>query len=221
MGLLAAIAISTTSASASHFSFNPAQWYLVSHVDNSGVMFPGNPDLSSTYSYGSFVSNPTPTTPDFYRPFSDQLAANPDIIFVTGDHAQWAIFNYQELLNAKSQHLGDVYTTNIAVLDVGLNSTDIGPSSGAVLFRGVADPEDPWISVGYHLQGVINHQIFWGENGFNNSAHGYLNINDGGMNVYVGNFSNIINGVPEPSTYALFGLGAIGMLIALRRKKTS
>ena len=32
---------------------------------------------------------------------------------------------------------------------------------------------------------------------------------------------SITNAVPEPSTYALFGLGAIGMLIALRRKKTA
>ena len=27
--------------------------------------------------------------------------------------------------------------------------------------------------------------------------------------------------VPEPSTYALFGLGAIGILIGIRRKKTA
>jgi len=27
--------------------------------------------------------------------------------------------------------------------------------------------------------------------------------------------------VPEPSTYALFGLGAIGMLMVMRRKKTA
>lgn len=30
-----------------------------------------------------------------------------------------------------------------------------------------------------------------------------------------------IDPVPEPSTYALFGIGAIGMLMVLRRKKTS
>ena len=29
------------------------------------------------------------------------------------------------------------------------------------------------------------------------------------------------NVVPEPSTYALFGLGAIGMLMLMRRKKTA
>jgi hypothetical protein len=27
--------------------------------------------------------------------------------------------------------------------------------------------------------------------------------------------------VPEPSTYALFGIGAIGMLMVMRRKKTA
>ena len=31
----------------------------------------------------------------------------------------------------------------------------------------------------------------------------------------------IVNTVPEPSTYALFGIGAIGMLMVLRRKKTA
>jgi hypothetical protein len=27
--------------------------------------------------------------------------------------------------------------------------------------------------------------------------------------------------IPEPSTYALFGIGAIGMLMEMRRKKTA
>jgi hypothetical protein len=30
-----------------------------------------------------------------------------------------------------------------------------------------------------------------------------------------------VGSVPEPSTYALFGLGAIGMLMVLRRKKSA
>ena len=29
------------------------------------------------------------------------------------------------------------------------------------------------------------------------------------------------DGIPEPSTYALFGIGAIGMLMVMRRKKTA
>jgi hypothetical protein len=30
-----------------------------------------------------------------------------------------------------------------------------------------------------------------------------------------------VQAIPEPSTYALFGLGAIGMLMVMRRKKTA
>jgi hypothetical protein len=36
-----------------------------------------------------------------------------------------------------------------------------------------------------------------------------------------GTFKVSYQSVPEPSTYALFGIGAIGMLIVLRRKKTA
>ena len=34
-------------------------------------------------------------------------------------------------------------------------------------------------------------------------------------------FNNVNLPIPEPSTYALFGIGAIGMLMVLRRKKTA
>jgi hypothetical protein len=41
-------------------------------------------------------------------------------------------------------------------------------------------------------------------------------------NTFPNNSLNIYsNSIPEPSTYALFGLGAIGMLMVLRRKKTA
>jgi hypothetical protein len=34
-------------------------------------------------------------------------------------------------------------------------------------------------------------------------------------------FLYLADPVPEPSTYALFGIGAIGMLMVMRRKKTA
>jgi hypothetical protein len=43
---------------------------------------------------------------------------------------------------------------------------------------------------------------------------GYSIDNNGMKNGFVA------SAVPEPSTYALFGLGAIGMLMVMRRKKT-
>ena len=66
-----------------------------------------------------------------------------------------------------------------------------------------------------------------------------------GNNLYVGNYNGVglydattgaainsslisghsqslaVSGVPEPSTYALLGVGAIGMLVVIRRKKTA
>lgn len=57
------------------------------------------------------------------------------------------------------------------------------------------------------------------------TAYGYYSIyypdpNDE-ENDYSLNYSFMATAVPEPSTYALFGIGAIGMLMVLRRKKTA
>ena len=41
----------------------------------------------------------------------------------------------------------------------------------------------------------------------------------GGKQAYFSEGSLVVNVIPEPSTYALLGLGALGMLIALRRRK--
>lgn len=46
-------------------------------------------------------------------------------------------------------------------------------------------------------------------------------VNDVGTTPYVSGFSTVVTVVPEPSTYALFGLGAMGILIVLRKKKTA
>ena len=49
-------------------------------------------------------------------------------------------------------------------------------------------------------------------------AYGYINNGYGGS---VFSVAASTAAVPEPSTYALFGLGTIGMLIAIRRRKTA
>jgi len=68
-----------------------------------------------------------------------------------------------------------------------------------------------------------------------NSSY-YKSVSDNGNSGTSGNGINVVvyagnavptstsvdaGAIPEPSTYALFGLGAVGMLIALRRKKTA
>jgi hypothetical protein len=41
----------------------------------------------------------------------------------------------------------------------------------------------------------------------------------GGKQAYFSTGSLVVNVVPEPSTYALLGLGAIGIFVALRRRR--
>ena len=66
-------------------------------------------------------------------------------------------------------------------------------------------------------------QVSWGNPTIFNGGVGSL-INGSAFQMQPGEaiiyrFSS--DAVPEPSTYALFGIGAIGMLMVLRRKKTS
>jgi hypothetical protein len=43
--------------------------------------------------------------------------------------------------------------------------------------------------------------------------------NDAGTTTYVSGFSTVVTVVPEPSTYALFGLGGCALAFAYRRRK--
>ncbi|MEI8042824.1 MAG: PEP-CTERM sorting domain-containing protein [Verrucomicrobiota bacterium] len=221
LSALAAIGL-IGSASAAPFPGDLSQWYLVAHA---GTIFAGDSELASTYSYGTFDSNPTAATPDFYRSFSGQVTASTDILFITGNGTQWAVANYMSIRAAMSAQTSgdplDIFTgLNITFKDVGTNGVDIGPQAGAVLFRGSA--EDPWVSLGSHWSGFLNHQIFWGESGYPSGEHAYLTANNGGMNVYVGRLD--VAAVPEPSQVAasLLMIGGIaGFVIAKRRKKSS
>jgi hypothetical protein len=53
-------------------------------------------------------------------------------------------------------------------------------------------------------------------NPYNSTISMVQNVTSYGGGIVIGTQS-----VPEPSTYALFGIGAIGMLIVMRRKKTA
>ena len=62
--------------------------------------------------------------------------------------------------------------------------------------------------------GSVNIILEMGNSGYYGSPIvGVNNINVSGYTV--------VQSVPEPSTYALFGIGAIGMLMVMRRKKTA
>ena len=164
----------------SHSPLDDGGWVLVAHMSDSGGMFDGNGELAAGYSYGTFVSNPVASTPDFQRAFP--VVAN-EILFITGDGSVWGIADYGDL-RALIDTRGNAFGPNLAF------ETNSGGTTGNVLSRnGVV--EDPWISiVGDHSYGVNNSWIVWGENNYP-GIHRHLKNNHGGINVFVKAADNV------------------------------
>jgi hypothetical protein len=93
----------------------------------------------------------------------------------------------------------DNLTNGITLNSLGLGSLDSSGSATATSRLNV---------------GFLN-QIGWG------GGTPTLNTNSFNYSVSTIYTTAIAEAVPEPSTYALFGLGAFGMLMAIRRKKTA
>jgi hypothetical protein len=154
-------------------------WQIVAHISNKGGMFDGDSNLSPSFKYGSFVPNPTPETPDFYRPFP---FSNPGtkILFITGNRKYWIMADYEKLQTIINAKKGD-FTPNLS-FEAGINGKAL-KTNGNVLFR-ESNSEDPWISIeGEHFQGVANGLIIWGENDYND--HLKLKEENGGIDVFI------------------------------------
>jgi len=160
-----------------------AGWHLVAHMSDSGGIFDGNGELKPNYSYGTFVSNPLPNTPDFQRVFP--VAAD-EILFITGDFTIWAIAKYQELRTLIDTQ-GKDFEPNLA-FKIGVNGVESN-TVGNVLSQN--DRQDPWISMtGGHHDAYKNQRIIWGEDDYPektiwSTKHSELKNNHQGINVYV------------------------------------
>ena len=151
-----------------------AGWVLVAHMANTGGMFAGDSDLSSTYSYGTFVETPSSSTSDFYRAFPVQAY---EILFITGNGAYWALGKYTEVLQRVT--LRENSSSPNITLTISLNGT-VSVTVCNILSR-VGFPEDPWISLAAtHTPSLT----IWGENGYV-GTHTTIKNNNGGINVYV------------------------------------
>ena len=154
-------------------------WQLVAHISNTGGMFDGRSNLSPTFQYGEFVSNPLPETPDFYRrfPFSE---SNTEILFITGNRKYWIKAIYKELLSIVNARKGE-FEPNLNV-QAGIDGRAV-ETMGNVLSRKEI-MEDPWISIqGGHYQAASKNLIIWGENDF--SFHQTLKNNNDGVDVFI------------------------------------
>ena len=120
------------------------------------------------------------------------------------------------------------YSGNAAQILTNISSQDT--VIGSYLNVTNAPTSSPWvngISANLSGSGIVNNNPYFGIR-LVNASTGVDCINQHGLpyNNTTGNwrFDNILiqgQAVPEPSTYVLFGLGAIGMLMVMRRKKIS
>ena len=126
---------------------------------------------------------------------------------------------------------GGTYAANVSILDNTLTAASNGSSSSSALLSNLnlmvvrIDYNNTnttlWVNpdittFNYTNPGITPSAVF------NGLAPAFDRID---LDVRSGSFDEItvlsVASVPEPSTYALFGLGAIGMLLVLRRKKTA
>lgn len=143
-------------------------------VPPGGGLFPGDPNLSPTFSKGTFVASPVSTDPAFYRTFA---ANSSEILIITTNGKYFLRGSYptlRTLINARDSSFAANYNGVISV-NVAVSSTNIN-----VLSRS-GSPEDLWISL---TPGHTPSLIIWGEDGFG-GTHADVKNNNGGLRVYV------------------------------------
>lgn len=139
-----------------------------------GGLFPGDPNLSPTFSQGTFVPSPSSTDAAFYRPFA---ANSSEILIITTNGKYFLRGSYptlRQLINARDGSFSANYNCVISV-NGAVSTTNIN-----VLSRSGAT-EDPWISL---TPGHTPALIIWGENNFA-ETHADIKNNNGGLRVYV------------------------------------
>jgi hypothetical protein len=130
-------------------------------------------------------------------------------------------------LSFGSQVFNDIFTYNIGST---IGANNIQPSNITLIYSALSDTENPT------LQWINNYTQIYSETGSYqnpdyNTSWGYVPPAGVGIIPRYLNYSYTTQKnwtdsvqasvIPEPSTYALFGIGAIGLLMVLRRKKTT
>ena len=114
-----------------------------------------------------------------------------------------------------------------AVVGNNVKGYDLGWSNGSQVSYSNLQNSAIWVIMNPYNNGNAG----WAQLSYNNNngvigavafatGGGDINIGDTGNGVYTPVVLQNV-AVPEPSTYALFGIGAIGMLMVMRRKKTA
>ena len=179
----------------------------------------GNPTLVLDHWAYNIPYDPSTTTP----PPATDYVTYPS---VTSDNYSWIIGTTWKIQNSALFGTSDPGTLTFSGFNNGhLWGSGTGPSNSMVTSFTNLGSVTPTGNILLGFLHDTNMSAMWGTINTNAASPSVMNIADYGF----GTTNGISNGdsatltlepAPEPSAYALFGLGAIGMLMVLRTKKT-
>jgi hypothetical protein len=171
---------------------NGGGWTLVVHNPGSGGWIPGNPDLSPSYSYGTYQPDPVASSA-FYMNFASFNFS--EFLFATGDGTNWLVTPKESLYNTWCGDCG----VNCPVT-ISASSCSAQPFTAQWCMRHQY-AEDPWATLGDHGGGCgydYGQNTLYGENGFYSSQyHISLKNNHQGANIFIR--KTIATAPPEPT----------------------
>jgi hypothetical protein len=130
----------------------------------------------------------------------------------------WSVFNYSNAVDLSATEVGrynlDLYT--VGPVDAGNVSGRVGEEMSD--FNGQQSYDWTFITSTEGISGFSPDQFVINTVGFVNPFTGSFSVVQQGNSLAI---EYTPASVPEPSTYALFGIGAIGMLVVMSRKKTA
>jgi hypothetical protein len=147
-------------------------------------------------------------------------------------HAPTSSYNYYPTGNNLPTRVASGTNAQTAVYGVDLNQpADVNQAGGGSYYGTMGQGGNVYEMLETSYSGANNRptadRVYrggaFGFGGLDSSSRGY--IQDRFANRFYGfrvaSQENYVTSIPEPSTYALFGIGAIGLLMVMRRKKTA
>jgi hypothetical protein len=225
-----------------HNDGNPVTYYSYFSQNNNNLTSQDNLIInrSGSLSAISFSNNPIPTPTYAPHSYNFSFTGNANLggipsnddqisgILTLNDQETEAISmivtsNLSGNLKFNSQDFASNANLNSFVVSNG-NITQASFSSSIYLppINGIEESYQLALNWDYHNDGnPVTYYSYFSQNNNTLTSQDNLIINRSGSLSAI-SFSPIVDptAVPEPSTYALFGIGAIGMLMVLRRKKT-
>ena len=203
-----------------------------------------------TYSFGFNGSSITSGSGDYSLKYQLSKSYPAETFSWTYNGVDYS-YTYPAYTSPNSLLVSDTYTQSYTALYPGTQGNAYGPNpqqgylvsnynranqvpqgnySGESMYAANTQNQAIWLAFMPNANNIYGGYSGWAEFSFNNAeavlgavafaTSGDITIGDTGNGMYNPVVLQDV-AVPEPSTYALFGIGTIGMLMVMRRKKTA